>query len=344
MKRAALAWLLAAVLPVSASKKAGESLPPLPEWSEEDRKALLAGELVPGALLFFMEDEEVLTENAPPEIRPPSPEEIAAPEADANEVPERFLESYFGQRPEGFLVDPQGLLDAKATKDRSGFLRYHAADSGIDLYVYLLEGGQDIPAGVRHDELAERFFSEGKPAVLVFYFLGAPQRSLIQMSPGLGDAVTAAERQRALASSVAEALQKSDPLQQFEAFCVQMSIRLYWMERAAGLVSEPLALEADLPERRSEAAPEPSVFKEWAMKTAGRWAGTAVLALGGAAFAVAGLWSLRARRRFRFPEFDVAPRLGGGHGAGIGAVISFGSMSQSPASQRSEVPDYLAGI
>ncbi len=335
--------LLASALPLPAAKKAGESLPPLPEWREEDRKALLAGELTPGALLFFME-EEVLTESVPPEMQPPSPEEIATPEADANEVPERFLESYFGQRPEGFLVDPQGLLDAKATKDRSGFLRYHSADSGIDLYVYLLEGGQDIPAGVRHDELAERFFSEGKPAVLVFYFLGAPQRSLIQMSPDLGDAVTTAERQRALASSVAEALQKADGLQQFEAFCVQMSIRLYWMERAAGLVSEPAALEAGSPERTAAAAPEPSAFKERAMAVARQWAGPAALAFGGAALAGAGLWSLRARRRFRFPEFDVAPRLGGAHGAGIGAVISFGSTSQSPASQRSEVPDYLAGI
>ena len=29
------------------------------------------------------------------------------------------------------------------------------------------------------------------------------------------------------------------------------------------------------------------------------------------------------------------------HAAGIGAVISFGSTTQSPSSQRNEVPDYL---
>jgi hypothetical protein len=37
----------------------------------------------------------------------------------------------------------------------------------------------------------------------------------------------------------------------------------------------------------------------------------------------------------------VPPRMGGAHAAGIGAVISFGSTTQSPSSQRNEVPDYL---
>ena len=57
------------------------------------------------------------------------------------------------------------------------------------------------------------------------------------------------------------------------------------------------------------------------------------------------VWSLvmcwRSRLRFRFPEFEVEPRLGGGHAAGIGAVISFSSSAVPPARQRDQVPDYM---
>ena len=50
---------------------------------------------------------------------------------------------------------------------------------------------------------------------------------------------------------------------------------------------------------------------------------------------------LRRRARYHFPEFEVEPRLGGPHAAGIGAVISFASAAVPPASQRDQVPDYL---
>ena len=53
-----------------------------------------------------------------------------------------------------------------------------------------------------------------------------------------------------------------------------------------------------------------------------------------------GSW-FRHRARYRFPDFEVEPRLGGSHAAGVGAVISFASAAVPPASQRDQVPDYL---
>jgi hypothetical protein len=50
---------------------------------------------------------------------------------------------------------------------------------------------------------------------------------------------------------------------------------------------------------------------------------------------------LKRRARHRFPEFEVEPRLGGAHAAGVGAVISFASAAVTPASQRDQMPDYL---
>lgn len=49
----------------------------------------------------------------------------------------------------------------------------------------------------------------------------------------------------------------------------------------------------------------------------------------------------RSKARLRFPEFDVEPRLGGSHAAGIGAVISFGSPAIPPAMQRNQLPCHL---
>ena len=189
--------------------------------------------------------------------------------------------------------------------------------------------------------MVERFFSEGKPAVVVYYYLGAPQKSDIYVSPQLSETVSAPEQRRALISSVEEALEKPDALAQIEAFCVQLSIRIYWMERAAGLVKDEPA--TPVARRAKEEAPakaeSPTVLQA---KAWGRRYGVPGGIMASALLIVAGGLSVaRQRARFRFPSFDVPPRLGGSHAAGIGAVISFGSTTQSPSSQRNEVPNYL---
>lgn len=260
---------------------------------------------------------------------------------DPSAIPERFLEAYFGSRPSRFLVDPQGLLGAKDTRDRENFLAYHAGDSAVDLFVFLFEGHQTISSEVRYKEWVERHFAEGKPAVVVFYYLGAPEKSDIAVSPRLAEAVSVVEQQRALVSSVEEAAEKADALAQFEAFCVQLSIRIYWMERAAGLVAD----EPAVPVLRSAKTTSAETRESPVLAGARRWVeryGVPCGIFGSALVIAAGALVLaRRQRRFRFPMFEVSPRLGGDHAAGIGAVISFGSTAESPSSQRNDVPDSL---
>lgn len=328
-----LAWV------ISAGLAAGAAEPPMPAWRDEDRKALEKGEILPGLELLTDEVPQVPAEAA--DVPSPTDEEMAAPESVSPEVDEKYLEAYFGARPDRFLVDPQNLLGTKDARDRESFLKYHSGDSQVDLYVYLFDGHQAIPSGVREEEVVERFFSEGKPAVVVYYYLGAPQKSDIYVSPLLSETVSAAEQRRALISSVEEALEKPDALAQFEAFCVQLSIRIYWMERAAGLVKEEPA--TPVARRAKDEAPakaeSPSVLqaKAWGQRygvSGGIMASAVLVVFGGVSFA-------RRRARYRFPSFDVPARLGGSHAAGIGAVISFGSTTQSPSSQRNDVPNYL---
>lgn len=260
---------------------------------------------------------------------------------DPSAIPERFLEAYFGSRPSRFLVDPQGLLGAKDTRDRENFLAYHAGDSAVDLFVFLFEGHQTIPSEARHKEWVERHFAEGKPAVVVFYHLGAPEKSDIAVSPRLAEAVSVVEQRRALVSAVEEAAEKADALAQFEAFCVQLSIRIYWMERAAGLVAD----EPVVPVLRSAKTTSAETKESPVLAGARRWAeryGVPCGIFGSALVIAAGaLFLARRQRRFQFPMFEVSPRLGGDHAAGIGAVISFGSTAESPSSQRNDVPDSL---
>lgn len=318
--------------------------PPLPTWKGDDRKAYEAAGGVNQSLLLTEDlPVENPTEEPKVEVEQPKADEIINDPVRSSEIPEQYLTAYFAERPKEFLVDPQGLLGAKDFKDRLGFLNYHANDSSIDFYVYVFGGEQEIPGEARAEETVERLFTTGRPAAVVFYFLGAPQRSAIYLSPSLTEGVPAAEQRRALQSSAMSAFEKLNFSEQLEAFSVQMSIRIYWMERMLGGHPSPDQIPV-LPHKKSPAEKAPSVLDEWKDKASewfSQWWGFASIITGGLMLLSALVAWMRSRVRMRFPELEVEPRLGGGHAAGIGAVISFASASLPPASQRDQVPDYL---
>jgi len=235
----------------------------------------------------------------------------------------------FAAAPRNFLIDPSGVLTPGAAAERADFLKHHADDSKIPLYVYLFPEGMDFPA----ETGVERFFSDRNAAV-VFYFLGEPQRAGIYLSSPLLEVVSEAEQRRSLQSSVMQAAGKADPEEQLEAFLVQLSIRLYWMERmmADGVteatdISETLKKTAAEPKRPWHDLPLPADGLEW------------IAAGGGMIILLPLAWLVvRSRARYRFPEFEVEPRLGGYHAAGVGGVISYLTPSVSPASQREQTP------
>ncbi|NJR43889.1 MAG: hypothetical protein HC767_15755 [Akkermansiaceae bacterium] len=77
------------------------------------------------------------------------------------------------------------MLSPADAKDRLDFLNYHAGDSSIDIFVYLMRRDQEIPSEVRREELVERFYSVGRPAAVLFYYLGDPRRSLIELNSAI---------------------------------------------------------------------------------------------------------------------------------------------------------------
>lgn len=323
----------------------GVTEPPLPLWEEGAREELVeegwsAGDTL---LLFGPLPEEEEIEEAPLDVEEPTIEELAEDERDEDEVDEEYLTQYFAEKPSSHLVDPQNLMDTRQQKDLEAFIDYHAKDSSIDMYVYVFGANQRIPSEVREEEVVERLYSVGKPAVIVYYYLGAPQRAASYLSPVLTDAISAAEQRRALESSVMKAFVTSDAFDQLESFLVQMSIRIYWMERMIeGTAAETMeimpAFETTSVEAVTGDSEEVKIELPGWMKVAGA---VAVAVFGGLMV----VWSFAmwwmSRLRFRFPEFDVEQRLGGNHAAGIGAVISFSSRAAPPARQRDQVPDYM---
>jgi hypothetical protein len=287
-------------------------------------------------------DQTSASEKKPLDAPLATAEEVDKTANAENEIPKKFLSGYFEARPKSFLVDPQGLLSPVNQRDRLAFLNYHADDSAIDLFVYVFKGNQEIPEEVKVGEMVERFFTKGRPAVVIFYHMGRPQRSVLYLSPALTDVIPAAEQKRTMESAVMQASKDDDPARQIEGFIVQMSIRIYWMEKmldGRAVENESLSGISDavvVPE------PKPTVMEKLQplIDEAKRFtlpaAGVGILLV----LLIMIAW-LQRRSRYRFPEFEVEPRLGGSHAAGVGAVISFVSAAVPPASQRDQVPDYL---
>jgi hypothetical protein len=338
-------WIPAVFLSAPLLAAAVEE-PAFPAWKSGELLELESTGWVAGSVLLTddpVPDDFGRPKNETFQIEQPKPGEVAEDLAVSPEIAERFLPAYFAERPKSFLIDPQRLLSPSDYRDRLSFLNYHASDSSIDLFVYVMGGDQEIPSAVREEETIERFFSEGRPAAIVYYYLGAPQRSAVYLSPSITDAVSAAEQRRALESSVMQAFEKTQAPDQIERFLVQMSIRIYWMERmlageSTAKITLPLVTPAAAKNRKSAVDPaKVRWLEEWVRKQA-----VPVGVLFASVMTAAGFsaW-LRSQARYVFPEIDVEPRLGGAHAAGVGAVISFASATVPPASQRDQVPDYL---
>lgn len=335
---------LLAVVACLLAEAAGQAAIDLPTWSDEDRQALGSGGPLSGAALFAPLLEEGSDPDAPIGLEKIETLRVEEPTHSPTLIGEEFLGAYFDRRPEQFLLDPQMLLARQERDDQLGFLDYHAGESAIDLYFYLFDRDQELPGEVRAEELAERLFGDGRPAAIVYYYLGAPERSKVFLTSELADVVTAAEQRKGLQSCIEAALDKANPVDQLAGFAVQMSIRLYWMEQTLSpelAHGDPMVSPAQPAMTSAAVHPSPAAalvlwLAPWAWHAG---AGAAGL------FALLMLrWWLARRRTYRFPALDPPPRLGGLHAAGVGAVISFPNGGRPPTLQRDQMPDYLRRV
>jgi hypothetical protein len=309
-----------------------DQAPPLPRWSDEDTQLLQEGEELLSDSLFRPIDESDVTTSVMAGLTLPLAD--IGEESLSPELSDDVLARYFSQKSKNFLIDPQKLLSRQEYRDRLSFLKYHASDSSVGLYVYLFDESQQCLPDRALERLWRDHFTDAGPIVLVCYFMGDPSRSEIFVSPDLMKSVGKVERTRALQSAIKNAYVKSHHVDQLDGFCEQLSTRIYWMEKAfkAGVIA-PTDEEAMEPGKSVSypwLAPVREWWKHWQRKT------VILLAVVICAFLV--VWWRRSLRRYRLPVFDVPERLGGKHSAGVGAVISYSNPYLSAQAQREKPP------
>ncbi|WP_435894882.1 hypothetical protein [Oceaniferula spumae] len=340
-----LVWLVAICFLVALAPQTSLAQA-LPVWSAEDRAKLSKGELIAGAGLLVddsaaSELPEVAPDPEVPSLPPEEPEPVYDPEV----IPEEFLSAYFSATPKTYLIDPQQLLSRQEAMDREGFLEYHAADSAVDIRLYLFDAEQKIPAGYTLQALAEERYANSNLTAVVFCFLGNPSRNMLAFGGKGADSLDSEEVRKMLEVSILKAMEKSEPAGQVEAFVVQLSIKLYWMERA--IAKEQVAQGNTMgvtteAEKKSQAETPAATGAFTEIKPylpyiviGGSGVTVSCVALAAAIF----LW--RRSRKYHFPVLEIPRRLGADYGAGVGAVIAFHNKQGSPSSQRDQVPDYL---
>lgn len=319
--------------------------PPLPVWTVSELERVRAGELTLGVSLF--EDgpvdlayEELFDSLPEP---PPPVENSEEQELFPTTIDDEFLPAYFFGRPASYLVDPQGMLTMQEQRDRQSFLEYHAGDSEIDLYIYLFDQKQHVPPVGEIKRVFAKNFSRGSGlTALIYYYVGAPERSVMVMSPEVSAVVPPTAIRGALIYAKQQAQGKSEPASQLESFSTSLSIRLYWMEQelakqAAGGGPAPTGSEELTVVEASEPSPAGEPVDDWKILVALGLVVTAILS--GGVFVV--WWRARQRQQHLFPEMEVSPLLAAPHAAGIGAVIHFGNATLPPSVQKEQVPDYL---
>lgn len=321
----------------------------LPQWEEEDLEALESGELVPGSSLLgiialrYLESDNEDPIELDPAVRD-LPDEEPEPVEWSTRIEDQFLASYFHEMPRGFLNDPQQLLTTQELRDREGFLNYHARDTDIDLYVYLFDALQEVPPSESIGGVVRSHIDQDKPVAVVFYFLGMPEKSQLAFSERVTESVNQDEREKVLRMAVEEALEKSDPSSQLESFSIQLSIRLYWLEKVVARGGGSMASSSPLVLPKNRIVSEENLGVWGKLKAKPKIYYTVIVlavAMPAILLGWAGRWIAERKRVYVFPDAEGSALLEAPHAPGVGGVISFSSVTTPPSSQKSDVPNYL---
>ncbi len=261
------------------------------------------------------------------------------PEMQIVEVTPEFLAAAAGWPAEDLLIDPGAELPETQAEDLRRFLGYHAEESRLPIRVLLLARDEKLPARASLGTLEGLGGGSvvNRRAVLLVYPLGEPWRARLFLPSAAHQAVSAAYLTRLFAACLSAAAAASQPESQLHEFVVQLSIRLFWLEkelvRSQPAALAPLTAGAPLP-------PLSEVGADTAPPAPAAAAGQPVFALPPASIAVIALMlgillSIAVRRLVRgakkaarerrhllvwnLPEQEADPRLGGAFCGGGGA-------------------------
>jgi len=250
----------------------------------------------------------------------------------------------------GQLIDPQQFLNAHSRRRIEGAIAKHSMTSVLPVYLYVFGGHQYLSESVTPESIyQEKLLGDGarEPvrAVVVFYFMGEPQRARGYLHGGVdGEADVYAVKEllrksaRAAAQSDAEAApSESEELQRFIG---ELSRRMFWVERE--LIKPQFSKEK--PQQVAEKKPSRlDSLTQWFQKLRADdslspvWYSLLGLLLLGMVLV---LRFIRIRtKKYHFPEPICSHRLGAENGAELSELISYKNPQLSLDQQRKKLKE-----
>lgn len=245
---------------------------PLPQWTRQELDAMRASPQRPpllGDLLGSADDlEEVATDrplllgqgednigDSPEKTQPsadlsrfllpsllksirshPSSLSSTSPLKSLTEVSAAFLHECEQAPATTRLLDPNHELSETAVEEFERFLAFHAGDSHIPLTLVILNRSQKLPDKASLARFASGSVARGSSALVVCPY-GDPKRTRFFVSQPIRNAVPADYLNSLLENCIHDSLRATDPDEQLHRLLVQISIRLFWVQRM--LPSEP---------------------------------------------------------------------------------------------------------
>jgi hypothetical protein len=277
------------------------------------------------------------TTTAAMQIREPTPETLAT------------IQQWPHQDP---LIDPEHHLSETPAESLRRFLSYHAENAVVPITVLVLAKDEKWPASQPVSSIAGGSISAGRGALLI-YPIGEPWRSRLFLPQQAQQTVSTEFLQRLSESCLKQALKATLDEDQLEEYLVELSIRLFWLEKHLPATAtqrqkskqtpfphtppltspEPpghglaeVALSPELPGTMQPTTTQAPPTKQQLSKWIGY--GSVILLLIASLLTLLRSWKkLRLKRRHRklhqqiwlLPEQETHPRLGGTFCGGAGA-------------------------
>lgn len=311
----------------------------LPQWNAEDIKRFSKGGSRVDSLLLSRPDVSAFLGNMTalePDILEPPVEEAAD---DPYSFPRDKIEATFATPPSAYLRDAQNLLGMQERDDLMGFLAYHAKEAQMPIYLYIFDGLQEVPERYSLHTIAQNYFFREQHCAVVFYFVGNPARAQLIFSGTKEPRISLKKTIDVLQICKAQALEKSEFHDQLEGFLIELSVRIYWMEKNV----KDTQKKEKMPFLFFKKPHQVPLSAYWEKRTVCLWCGVLIGMCLLTCLLFALLWWQRNKPR-KLLLVSMKKRLGLDYGASSSLLLSFGDPHRPPEAQRESFPDYLSKL
>jgi len=167
------------------------------------------------------------------EVRNAVPLANPSPLLALREVSPEFLQAAADSLRSEYLIDPDIHVPEMAHLQMMRFLEFHAHDARIKLYVLVIDKDQKLPPQASLERIASGSLLKSDSCLLV-YPLSEPWRARLFVSKSIYDLTSPKFLSETAQECVTQSMQTSDPHDQLQRYGIQLSTRLFWLQKAIG--------------------------------------------------------------------------------------------------------------